>query len=76
MTLVSSLVDATLQSMDDVLDPAAQWMLDLQEVKEEMRNEVSINFSIGDVESFQSRVTEPFYIKLKENTQNRFTSLD
>ena len=48
-------------------------MLDLQEVKEEMKNEVGINFSSGDVESFQSRVTELFYIKLKEN---RFTSQD
>ena len=70
ITLVSSLVDGTLQSMDDVLDPAAQWVQDLQEVKEEMKNEVGINFSSGDVESFQSRVTEPFYIKLKENIQN------
>ncbi len=41
-----------------------------------MNNEVGINFNIGDVQSFQSHVTEPFYTRLKENIQNRFTSQD
>ncbi len=74
LTLVSSLVVATVHTMDDVLHPAANWVLDLQEVKEEMNNEAGINFNIGDVQSFQSHVTEPFYTRLKENIQNRFTS--
>ena len=76
LTLISSLVDATVHTMDDVLHPAANWVLDLQEVKEKMNNEVGINFNIGDVQSFQSHVTEPFYTRLKENIQNRFTSQD
>ena len=41
-------------------------MLDLQEVKEEMDITVGIFFNSDDVASFQSRVTEPFYTKLKE----------
>ena len=51
-------------------------MLDLQEVKEEMDITVGINFNSDDVASFQSRVTEPFYTKLKENIANRFISQD
>ena len=31
---------------------------------------VCINFNSDDVASFQSRVTEPFYTKLKENIAN------
>ena len=34
--IISSLVDATLHTLEDVLQPAAKWMLDLQEVKEEI----------------------------------------
>ena len=51
-------------------------MLDLQEVKEEMDITVGINFNSDDVASFQRRVTEPFYTKLKENIANRFVSQD
>ena len=69
-------MDATLHTLEDVLQPAAKWVLDLQEVKEEMDITVGINFNSDDVSSFQSRVTEPFYTKLKENIENRFISQD
>ena len=48
----------------------------MQEVKEEMDITVGINFNSDVVASFQSRVTEPFYTKLKENIANRFVSHD
>ena len=67
-------MDATLHTLEDVLQPAAKWVLDLQEVKEEMDITVGINFNSDDVASFQSRVTEPFYTKLKENIANCFVS--
>ena len=76
LSIISSLVDATLHTLEDVLQPAAKWMLDLQEVKEEMAITVGINFNSDDVASFRSRVTEPFYTKLKENFANRFISQD
>ena len=76
LSIISSLVDATLHTPEDVLQPAAKWVLDLQEVKEEMDITVGINFNSDDVASFQSRVTEPFYTKLKENIANRFVSQD
>ena len=60
LSIISSLVDATLHTLEDVLQPAAKWVLDLQEVKEEMDITVGINFNSDDVASFQSRVTEPF----------------
>ena len=76
LSIISSLVDATLHTLEDVLQPAANWVLDLQEVKEEMDITVGINFNSDDVVSFQSRVTEPFYTKLKENIANCFISQD
>ena len=53
-------MDATLHTLEDVLQPAAKRVLDLQEVKEEMGITVGI-FNSDDVASFQSRVTEPFF---------------
>ena len=76
LCIISSLVDATLHTLEDVLQPAAKWVLDLQEIKEEMDITVGINFNSDDVASFQSRVTEPFYTKLKESIANRFVSQD
>ena len=76
LSIISSLVDANLHTLEDVLQPAAKWVLDLKEVKEEMDITVGINFNSDDVVSFQSRVTEPFYTKLKENISNRFVSQD
>ena len=76
LSISSSLVDATLHTLEDVLQPVAKWVLDLQEVKEEMDITVGIKFTSDDVASFQSRVTEPFYTKLKESVANRFVSQD
>ena len=45
LSIISSLVDATLHTLDDVLQPEAKWVLDLQEVKEEMDITVGINFT-------------------------------
>ena len=76
LSIISSLVDATQHTLENVLQPATKWVLDLQEVKEEMDITVGMKFNSGDVASFHSQVTEPFYIQLKENIQNRFISQD
>ena len=52
LSIISSLVDATLHTLKDVLQPAAKCVLDLQEVKEEMDITVCINFNSDDVASF------------------------
>ena len=76
LSTISSLVDATLHTLEYVLQPAAKLVLDLQEVKEEMDITVGINSNSDDVASFQSRATQPLYTKLKENITNRFVSQD
>ena len=43
LSIISSLVDATLHTLEDVLQLAAKWVLDLQEVKEEMDITIGIN---------------------------------
>ena len=60
LSIISSLVDATLHTLEDVLVPAANWVLHLLDMEEEMGATVGINFNSEDIASFQRRVTEPF----------------
>ena len=54
LSIISGLLDATVHTLEDVLLPAANWVLD---VKEEMGTTVGINFNSEDIASFQKRVT-------------------
>ena len=74
LTAISSLVDATLHTIDDALLPAANWVLELMDVREEM--EVSIKVATDDITSFLRRVAEPFVSDLKSNISSHFTSQD
>ncbi len=42
-------MDYTLHTMDDLLHPAAKWVLDLPKVKEKINNKVGIIVNIGDI---------------------------
>ena len=46
LTIISSLVDATLHTLDDVLQPAANRILKLQEVKGEIETPIGIKSTI------------------------------
>lgn len=76
LSVISSVVDATLYTLDDVFLPAANWVLELQDVKDEMDISVGIKYNCADITNFQSQVAKPFLILLKENVQNQFNSQD
>lgn len=76
LSVISSLVDAILHTLDDVLLPAANWVLELQDVNDEMKNSLGLIYSYDDVVKFQNETVRPFYCLLKENIQNRFSSQD
>ena len=40
LSLISSLVDATLNSLDDAILPSANWVLQLQDAREEKQQQV------------------------------------
>ena len=49
---MSSLVDATLHTLDNAHQPAAHWVLKLQEVKGEMETTISIKSITGAITNF------------------------
>ena len=42
LTVISSLVEATLYSLDDALSPAANWVLELQDMKESLEEAMGV----------------------------------
>ena len=58
---ISSLKDATLNSLDDAILPSANWVLQLQDAREELKAATGIEVTHLDICSFQEKVGKPFY---------------
>ena len=52
LSLISSLVDATLNSLDDAILPSANWVLQLQDAREELKAATGIEVTHLDICSF------------------------
>ena len=61
LSLISSLVDATLNSLDDAILPSANWVLQLQDAREELKAATDIEVTHLDICSFQERSEQAFY---------------
>ena len=53
LTVISSLVEATLYSLDDALSPAANWVLELQGMKESLEEATGVNITTSDIQTFK-----------------------
>ena len=74
LSLISSLVDATLNSLDDAILPSENWILQLQDSREELKAATGIEVTHLDIFSFQERVGKPFIRLIKDNISSRFRS--
>ena len=52
-SLISSLVDATLNSLDDAILPSANWVLQLHDAREELKAETGTEVTHLDICSFR-----------------------
>ena len=76
LSIISSLVDSTLHSLDDSLLPAANWVVKLLDVCRSLDEEAWIKVTSADIKSFQSNVGNPFVSNLKDNISVHFSSQD
>ena len=74
LLLISSLVDATLNSLDDAILPSANWVLQLQDAREGLKAATGIEVTHLDICSFQERVGKSFIRPIKDNISSRFRS--
>ena len=76
LTAITPLVDATLNTLDDVTLPAANWVLELMDAKDEIEEATDIKITTEGITTFQERVAKPFVTMLKANISSRFVSQD
>ena len=76
LTIVSSLVDATLHTLDDSMLAAANWVLELLDEMDDLMEATGIKITMDDISNFQERVGKPFVSDLKNNISSSFTSQD
>ena len=73
-TSISSLVYASYNSRDDGLLPSANWVLQLQDARGELKAATGIEVTHLDIGPFQKRVGKPFIRLIKDNISSRFRS--
>ena len=72
--MISSLVNATLHTLDDSLLPSANWALKLPDDREQLEEATGIIVTLADITTFQEQVTKPFITHLNENISSHFSS--
>ena len=71
LSLISSLVDATL---DDAILALENWVLQLQDAREELKAATGIEVTHLNKCSFQERAGKPFIRLIKDNISSQFRS--
>ena len=74
LSIISTLADATLNTLDDAVVPAANWVLELLDASENLEEATGTKISMEVISSFQKNVAKPFISDLKENISSRFAS--
>ena len=74
LSMISSLVNATLHTLDDSLLPSATWVLELLDDCEQLKEATGIIVTLADIMTFQEQVTKPFIAYLKESISSCFSS--
>ena len=76
LTVIARLVDATLNTLDDAILPAANWVLELLDAKDDLEAATDVEITTAIITSFQERVAKPLVMMLKANISSRFVSQD
>ncbi len=76
LSITSNLVHATLHTIAEALLPAANWVLELMDAREEIERATGVKVTSANIASFQERVAKHFITDLKNNIVCRFTSQD
>ena len=74
LSLISSLVDATVQSLDDAVLPGGNWVLELLDNIDDLKTATKVTIDADKILSFQNTIAKPFVADLKANLTSRFAS--
>ena len=74
LSVVSTVVEATIQSIDESLLPAANWVLELLEASDDLETAIEVKLTHQHIASFRDDVGKPFIALVKENIASRLSS--
>ena len=75
LSLISSLVESTLHTLDDAVLPAANWVLELHDqVDDDLQKATGVTIDADKIRLFQENHGNPFIACLKENISSWFHS--
>ena len=72
LSVISSLVDATLHTLGDTVLQSANWVLELLDKREHLEEAARIKVTLADIITFQEKAAKPLIARLKENISSRF----
>ena len=58
LSVISGIVDATLHTLEDAVLPAANWVLQLLDIKDEMETTIGIKFNCLDITNLHHKLSE------------------
>ena len=75
LSMISSLLDATLHSIDDAV-LSSNWVLELLEAAQDLETAIEEQITQEDISTFQEKIGQCFIHQLRDNITSRFTSSD
>ena len=75
LSMISSLVNATLHTLDDTVLPSANWVLELLDECEYLEEAAGIKVTQADITAFQEQAAKPFIAHLKQNISTNLQAI-
>ena len=76
LSMISSLLDATLHSIDDAVLSLSNWVLKLLEAAQDLETAIEEQITQEDISTFQENIGQCFIHQLRDNITSCFTSSD
>ena len=75
LSMISCLMEVTISSLNDAVVVGAHWVLEFNEVTQELETAIESQITALDISSFQDKV-KAFLCHLRDNITRQFYSLD
>ena len=76
LSMISSLLDATLHSVVDAVLSSSSWVLELLEAAQDLETANEEQITQEDISTFQEKIGQCFIHQLRDSITSRFTSSD
>ena len=76
LSMIFSLLDATLHSIDDAVISSSNWVMELLETVQCLETAIEEQITQQDISTFQEKIGQCFIHQLRDNITSCFTSSD